>query len=365
MERIAISRPALGKEELTAVKGVLNSGRLAQGPKVAEFEERFAKIAGTDHAVAVSNGTVALTLTLRALSLRGRSRVHTTPFTFIATAASIVENRLKPSFSDIERDTFNLDATKVVKALDSSVAALLPVHLYGLPCDMAALTEAAERRKIPIIEDAAQAIGASCNGSPVGSLGTAACFSLYATKNVTTGEGGMITTNDAKLAQRLRILRNQGQVDRYTYSELGGNSRLTEIQAAIGLVQLQRLPKLNQARARNAALLQEALKGLDGIVVPRTPKGRTHVWHQFTLRVRRGQRDGLMRHLDRAGIDSGVYYPQGLHQLSVIEGARRAPLPICEQAALEVLSIPVHPGVGALERRRIVEAVRAFVEPSR
>lgn len=352
----------MGVEEKDAVAEVLDSGRLAQGPKVAEFEERFAKVAGTDHAVAVANGTVALALALRALELPSRSFVTTTPFTFIATATAVADAGHRPAFTDIDASTFNLDPRRLGGALDGSVSAILPVHLYGLPAPMDEIADLAGRRKLPVLEDAAQAVGARYKGRSVGSLGTAACFSLYATKNITTGEGGMITTDDPRLAERLRVLRNQGQRSRYQYERIGGNYRLTEMQAAIGIVQLRRLNGLNTKRQGNAKRLLSGLKGIAGLAMPSVPKGYVHVWHQFTIRVLDGRREELRTHLDREGIETGIYYPQGLHQIGIFAGARHGPLPNCERAAREVLSLPVHPGLTAKDCTRIVAAVREFCE---
>ena len=360
MERIAISRVDMGDQERKAVADVLSSGRLAQGPRVAEFEEHFAKVAGCDHGVAVSNGTVALELALEALGLARGEGVHTTPFTFIATGASIAANGLVPSFSDISLASYNLDDDHVEAALVPSTRALMPVHLYGLPSPMDGLLDIAKRRKLRVIEDAAQAVGATYKAKPVGSLGDAACFSLYATKNVTTGEGGMVTTNDAKIAEHIRLARNQGQRSRYEYARLGGNYRLTEMQAAIGVVQLKRLASLNEKRRENAAQLNKGLADVPELVLPMEPPGMCHVWHQYTLRARNGNRDALKAHLDRAGIEAGVYYPQGLHQTGLFPMAVHGPLKRCEVAAGEVLSLPVHPGVGAPQRKRIIEAVRSF-----
>ena len=361
-ERIPIARPTMGEPEKAAAAEVIDSGRLAQGPRVAAFEEAFAKVAGCEHAVAVSNGTVALVLALLELDLPAASFVHTTPFSFIATASSIAAVGLRPSFSDISLATYNLDDDFVEAALPAGAAALVPVHLYGLPAPMDGLSDIARRRNLKVVEDAAQAVGASYRGRPAGSMGDAACFSLYATKNITTGEGGVITTHDEALARRLQAARNHGQSGRYAYQRLGGNFRMTELAAAIGQVQVRRLPELHARRDENARAYQQALARFPQLVLPMAPPGLVHAFHQYTVRVLAGKRDALAAHLDRAGVDTAVYYPQGLHQTGLFPDAAQGALGRCEAAAREVLSIPVHPGVGAPERARVVEAIRTFFE---
>jgi len=344
------------------VSEVLASGKLAQGEKVAEFESRFAKVAGADHAVAVANGTLALSLALRVLKPRGGKAVQTTSFSFVATAATIVENGMEPSFTDILPDTYNLDPAWLKAPGDGRACGVMPVHLYGLPADMDAIQAAAEKRGLFVLEDAAQAIGATYKGRRVGSIGDAACFSLYATKNITTGEGGMITTNNPTVAERLRILRHQGQAAQYEYVEVGTNARMTEIQGAIGIEQLRRLRGLNAKRGQNARRLTAGLRSLPSVIVPSVPADMTHVWHQYTVRVPPAARVQLRAFLSRKGIDTGVYYPQALHELPIFGAYKAARLPQSELAARSVLSLPVHPGVTGLDCDRVTGAIREFFE---
>ncbi len=361
VERIPITRPLMGAEEKAAVSAVLDSGRLHQGEKVAEFEDKFRAVSGTDHAVAAGSGTSALLLALHALRLPAGSYVHTSPLTFVSTGSAVASTGLRLSLSDISLASYNLDDDHVERGLPESASAILPVHLYGLPSPMDGLLDIAARKGLRVLEDCAQAVGARYKGRPVGSMGDVGCFSFNTMKIVATGEGGMVTTNDGKLARAVRVARDIGRkASAYEFEEVSGNFRMSEVEAAIGIEQLKKLAGSLERRRENAAFYAERLKGLKGAVLPMAPAGLDHVWYQYTLRVMDGRRDAMRAHLDNAGIETGVYYATALHQLGIFEGVRQGDLRRCEAACKEVLSIPVHPGVGDRERARVVEAVQAF-----
>ena len=365
MNTVSISEVRLGADEERAVVSVLRSGHLAQGPKVAELEGRFAKLSQVGHAVAVSNGTIALVAALQALRLEPGFEVVTSPFTFIATVSAVVAAGGVVRFADVGPD-FNLDPARVEEAVTPQTAVLLPVHLYGLPADMARFTALAERTGAHLVEDAAQAHGATFRGRPVGSFGLG-CFSLYATKNLTAGEGGLITTDRDDLAERLRLLRNHGMRERYDYEVFGFNYRMTDLQAAIVLPQLDRYEATVRIRTRHAALLSDGLAGIEGLTIPVVPEGRGHVWHQYTVRVGMGarrSRDELSAALRERGIESRVYYPRPVYDYGWCREhpavvATRTPL--AEAMAGEVLSLPVHAGLSESDVARVVEEIRSLL----
>jgi perosamine synthetase len=355
---IPLSRPMLGPEEMSAVASVLASGQLAQGPRVEEFERAFAAYVGTRHAVAVSSGTEALRLALIAIGVEPGDEVVVPALTFLATASSVLMCGATPVVADVDERTYCLDAEAVMGAVSDWTRAVVPVHLYGHPADLDPLRELCEARGLALVEDAAQAHGARYRGRMVGSIGAAGCFSFYPTKNMTTGEGGMVTTDDAELAERVRLLRQHGQVAPYDYHRLGYNSRMTDIGAAIGLVQLGRLEAFNAARRRNAALLTEGLRGC--VVTPEVEPWAEHVFHQYTVRAAR--RDGLRAHLLEHGVGSGVYYPESLSDVKVLRGKAKVAgsAMVAERLCGEVLSIPVHPGLSEADVAKVVAEVRAF-----
>jgi dTDP-4-amino-4,6-dideoxygalactose transaminase len=351
---IPIAQPMIGEEEKQAVLEVLDSGILAQGPRVKAFEEAFAGLCGVAHAIATSSGTTALHVALLAHGLGPGDEVITSPFTFIASANSVLYVGAKPVFVDIEPATFNLDPAKVEAAITPRTKAIMPVHLFGLPCDMAPLMAIAQAHNLAVIEDAAQSHGAEYHGRRVGSFGTG-CFSLYPTKNITSAEGGMITTDDAELAERCRLLRQHGMRRRYYHDELGFNFRMTDIHAAIGLAQLKKLWQFTAARDQNARFLNQYLKG---VTPPTTPTGRTHVFHQYTIRVGQSRRDEVLAGLQERGIGCGVYYPVPIHQQRVYtELGYNGSFPEAERAAQEVISLPVHPALSSADLEMIVAAV--------
>jgi perosamine synthetase len=353
---IPISKPLLGEEEFEAVREVLASGYIVQGPKVAAFEEAFAEVCGVQHAVATSSGTTALQIALLAHGIGPDDEVITTPFTFVASASSILFTGARPVFVDIEEDTFNIDPARIEKKITPRTKAMMPVHLYGHPCDVDAILEIAERHGLVVVEDAAQAVGAEYHGRRAGSFGTG-CFSLYATKNITTAEGGMITTDDPEIADRARLLRSHGSRQRYYHESLGYNFRMTDIQAAIGLVQIQKLEQYTAARQNNAAYLTQHLRG---VVTPVVREGCRHVFHQYTVRIPEG-RDEAVEHLKAAGVGVGIFYPLPLHrQKLLLDLGYDDSLPVSEKLAQEALSLPVHPALSRADLEHIVEAVNAF-----
>ncbi len=357
---IHISKPQIGEEEKQAVMQVLESGQLAQGPRVKEFEDRFAAWCGTRFAVAVSSGTTALHVALLAHGIGPGDEVITTPFSFIASANCILYAGATSVFADIEPDYFMLDPQDVEKKITPRTKAIIPVHLFGQAADMAGLSALADKYNLAIIEDACQSHGAKFHGQTVGAWGTA-CYSFYPTKNMTTIEGGMITTDDEGVAERARLLRNHGSPKRYLHESLGFNFRMTDLQAAIGLTQLKKVDQWNRLRQKNAAYLSSKLAGLPGIRVPKVREGCEHVFHQYTIRAE--NRDALLEKLAAKGIGVGVYYPIPIHQQPLYRQAGyNDSLPVSEAASLSVLSLPVHPALTQPELDEIVAAVAAAVQ---
>ena len=355
---INIAKPLIGSEEKQAVLDVLDSGILAQGPRVKAFEEAFAAMCGVKHAIATSSGTTALHTALLANGIGPGDEVITPSFTFIASANSVLFVGASPVFVDIDPRTFNLDPQLITAAITDKTRAIMPVHLYGLSCDMDPILDIASKYGLLVIEDACQSHGATYHGRKVGSMGTGT-FSLYPTKNMTSGEGGMITTNDDTIAEHCRVIRQHGMRRRYYHDELGYNFRMTDIQAAIGFEQLKKLERFNQVRRENARYLSEHLKG---ITVPLVPEGYGHVFHQYTIRVTGGRRDALIQHLAARDVGSMVYYPVPIHQQTfyVNQLGYNLSLPETELAASEVVSLPVHPGLSAADLETIVNAVNEF-----
>ncbi|MDI9395298.1 MAG: DegT/DnrJ/EryC1/StrS aminotransferase family protein [Euryarchaeota archaeon] len=355
---IPIAKPLLGKEEIDAVTKVLSSGVIAQGPKVDEFELAFSEYTGCEYAVAVNSGTAALHIALLAHDIGQGAEVITSPFTFIATANSVLYTGAKPVFADIKPDTYNIDPEKIQEKISSKTKAIIPVHLYGQSADMKAIMEIAEDRKLVVIEDACQAHGAECMGKKVGSFGTGA-FSFYPTKNMTTSEGGIITTSDREIAEKSKMIRAHGSKVRYLHEMLGFNLRMTDISAAIGLAQLGKLDGFNAARQKHASMLSAGFKGVSGIVPPTVKSDYTHVFHQYTIRAK--LRDELADFLKEKGIGTGVYYSIPIHKQPYYkELGYRDSLPVSEKAAEEVLSLPVHPALSRDNVQNIIQEVKEF-----
>jgi dTDP-4-amino-4,6-dideoxygalactose transaminase len=364
-----VSLYALHVDEATErlVLDVLRSGHLAQGAMVETLEAEFAALCGVRHGIAVTNGTVALVAALQALGVGPGDEVLTSPFTFAATLNAIVVSGATACFVDIDPATFNLDPAAVDAAVTARTRAIVPVHLYGLAADMRKLAALAARHELHVVEDAAQAHGAEVDGRSVGSFGVGS-FSFYATKNVASGEGGMLTTNDETIADTLRVLRNEGMRTRYEYERIGLNYRLSDVHAAIALPQLRCLSETNARRRANAAYLDQGLAGIPGIVTPVVPPGRTHVFHQYTVRVTREarlDRDALAGVLAQHDVESAVYYPRVVYDYDCYRdhpGVRATPVPHAERAADEVLSLPVHPRLSVADLDRVVEVIRKALD---
>lgn len=355
---IPIAKPQLNQEEIDAVTEVLRSGMIAQGPGVEEFERAFAEYTGSEYAVAVNSGTAALHTALLAHGIGKGDEVITSPFSFIATGNSILYTGAKPVFADIEADTYNIDPADIQEKISPKTRAILPVHLYGHPAEMKAILELAEDHGLALIEDACQAHGASYFGTKVGAFGTGT-FSFYPTKNMTTGEGGMLTTGDKEVAERARMIRAHGSKERYLHEMVGYNLRMTDIAAAIGLVQLKKLYGFNAARQKNAKILFEGLKDVDGIILPIEREGCSHVFHQYTIRAEK--RDELAAFLREREIGSGIHYPIPIHTQPLYrELGYKDSLPVSETAAEEVISLPVHPGVSEADLDKIIAAIKDF-----
>ncbi|WP_241992951.1 DegT/DnrJ/EryC1/StrS family aminotransferase [Cryobacterium frigoriphilum] len=355
-EFIPAARPIIGDDERLAVDAVLRSGMLAQGTEVALFESEFsAALAGGLPTCAVNSGTAGLHLGLLAAGVGPGDEVVVPSFTFAATANAVALTGARPVFADIEPEHFCLDPASVQSVLTERTVGIMPVHLYGHPADVAGLGALAASRGLKLFEDAAQAHGATVNGRQVGTFGDFAMFSLYPTKNMTSGEGGMVSTGDPDLERRVRLLRNQGMDRQYHNEMVGFNARMTDIHAAIGRVQLTKLAGWTATRQRNAAYLSEHLTS---VLTPRIAPGMTHVFHQYTIRVAE-DRDGFAAALRAEyAIGCGTYYPVPVHRLASFD--TDDDLPVTERAAREVLSLPVHPSVGARELDRIVAAVNAL-----
>jgi perosamine synthetase len=352
---IPIARPQMGEEEKELVWSALSSGALAQGARVAELEERFADFIGVPHAVASSSGTTALHLALLGYGIGVGDEVITVPFTFIASANSVLFTGARPVFVDVEEASFNIDPSLVEAAITPRTRAIMPVSLYGQPADMPAVAEIAERHGLALVEDAAQAHGAAIGDRRSGTWG-AGCFSFYPTKNMTTAEGGMITTADGELAERVRLLREHGMKVRYHHDTLGYNFRMTDIHASIGLAQLSKLAANNERRRAIAARYDAELRG---VITPAVRPGVTHVYHQYTIRVAR--RDEFAERLRNLGVGTGIYYPIPVHRQKPFEALGYGDLrfPVTELLTEQVLSIPVHPSLTDAEVATVIEAVNA------
>ena len=360
---IRISVPDIGKREIEAVVKVLTSGMVVQGPKVKELEELFAKTAGTKYAVAVNSGTAALHTALHSIGIKPGDEIITTPFTFVATANSILMAGAKPVFVDIEENSFNIDPKLIERKITKKTKAILVVDLYGQPANYNEINKIAKKHKLLVIEDAAQSIGATYHGKPAGSLADIACFSLYATKNIISGEGGMITTNNKLFAENAKLFRHHGQDEkvRYEYFGLGYNYRMTDIAAAIALQQLRKIKILTGKRQEIAKKYNLAFRNIKGIITPKVSTGMSSVFHQYTLRITpqfKFNRDKFKDYLQEKGIQTAIFYPKGLYNFEHLKGNNRPKnFPVTETVSREVLSIPVHPKLTGQEIKYIIDTI--------
>jgi len=359
---IPIAKPIITESEKSNIQKVIDSGMLASGSFVEEFEGRFASYIGSRHGIATSSGTTALHVALEAAGVKEGDRVLTTPFTFIASSNSILYCGAVPVFADVQPDSFNIDPEDIRRKLeeDPDIKALLIVHLYGYPCDMDQIMELVEEYNLVLIEDCAQAHGAEYRGQKVGTFGKAAAFSFYPTKNITTGEGGIVLTDDDEVNKKARLLINHGSEIRYYHEELGYNYRMTNLAAGIGLAQLEKLEKFNQQRRENAAYLNKNLKDLDWLTIPTTDPECKHVYHQYTVRVK--ERERFISLLKERGIGYGIHYPLPVYRQPLYRklGYEDISLPVSEELSESVVSLPVYPALSKEELETIVEVVRSF-----
>jgi len=353
-EMIPAAKPIIGDEEREAVDRVLRSGMIAGGPEVAAFESEFSELVDGRHCIAVNSGTSALHMAFLAAGIKSGDEVIVPSFTFAATANSVVLAGGTPVFADIEQDYFNMDPKAAEAAITPRTRAIMPVHLYGHPAAMREYKDIAARHNLLLFEDAAQAHAAALDGIPVGAWGVAASFSFYPTKNMTSGEGGMVTTPCDHVARKTKLLRNQGMEKRYENEIAGFNTRMTDIHAAIGRVQLKKLAGWTKQRQDNAKFLDDNLKG---VVVPPVAPGATHVYHQYTIRIVDQDRDKFAEELGKRGVGSGVYYPIPNHRLPSY--GLTMDLPVTEQVATQCLSIPVHPSLSQGDLEKVVEVINA------
>jgi dTDP-4-amino-4,6-dideoxygalactose transaminase len=360
---LAAQYAAIGSEIRTAIERVLASQQFVLGQEGAAFEQEIAKRCGVAHGVGVGSGTDALVLALRACGVRAGDEVLLPPFTFVATGSAVSALGAKPVFVDIRPDSYNIDPAELERRVTPRSRAIVVVHLYGLAADMDPILAFARARKLPVIEDNAQAIGASYKGRPTGSLGDAACLSFYPTKNLGAyGDAGMVLSNSLELSEHIRTLRNHGQTAKYFSSEPGWNNRLDELQAAILRVKLRHLASWQRARQANAAEYTRLLNQIPGVMPPITPEGFEHVFHQYTIRVEK--RDALQKFLSERKIGSTVYYPYPLHlqPLYASLGHKPGDFPHSERAAQEVLSLPMYPELRKEQIARVAEAIADFLK---
>ena len=350
------------REELIGVfEGVLDSGSFIMGPNVQAFEAESARYLGVKHAISVNSGTDALIIGLRAAGIGRGDEVITTAFTFFATAEAIEHVGAKPIFVDIDPISYNLDATKIEAVITSRTKAIIPVHLYGQAVEMREIQRVAKQFQLKVIEDVAQAFGGEYRGQKLGTIGEVGCFSFFPSKNLGAyGDGGLLITNDDTIAQEASKLRVHGASKKYFNEEIGYNSRLDEIQAAILRVKLKRIEVWNEGRRSAANHYHEMLKHVNGVVTPVELPDTKHVYHQYTIRIKDGKRDKLQQKLDEKGIESIVYYPVPVHRLPIYKNLKCS-LHFAEEASTEVLSLPIWPQIKQEDQEHVVNIIKQFL----
>lgn len=364
---INVTSLSFDKEVEDSVLGVIRSGNIAQGPKVREFEEKFAQLSNTKHAVALNNGTTSLIASLQVLGIGLGDEVITSPFTFIATINAILSTGATAILADINLEDFNIDVESIKSLITPRTKAIMPVHLYGQMANMIEIEKIAIEHNLFIVEDSAQSHGASIEGRMAGSFGLGS-FSFYATKNLTTGEGGIITTNDDSIAEELRILRNQGMRSKYEYVMQGNNYRMTDLQAALVIPQLNKYETVIQKRSFNASYLNNALSDCDSLVTPSQLPGRKHVWHQFTIALEENlNRQTFVENMAGQGINVGIYYPALVCDYQLYSNhplVKQGNMSNARSLAKRVVSLPIHEKLTESELLEIAKATKYSEENS-
>ncbi|HWQ64838.1 MAG TPA: DegT/DnrJ/EryC1/StrS family aminotransferase [Methanospirillum sp.] len=345
---IPIAKPSVGEDEASAAADIIRSGTIASGEEVSQFETEFSRFMGSRHSIATSSGTAALHVALLAAGISAGDEVIVPTFTFIATASAVSMCNATPVFADVDEKYYSLDPESTLEQINPRTRAIIPVHLFGQPCDMKTLGEICDDHHLLMIEDCAQAHGTRFEGTMTGSFGLSGCYSFYPTKNMTTGEGGMVTTQHDEYAQHVKRLINHGQASKYSHTEIGYNYRLTNIGAVIGRIQLRKLPEFNRKRQENAAYYQKHITR-KGIICPAIRRGCEHVFHQYAIRVLPEcdlSRDQLTKALTHEGIGTAIHYPTPVHKQPVYQGKiKSSPAPVSIQLANEILSLPIWPGL--------------------